>query len=228
MVKISLNKQIRPWPKATEQGSAETFLKIIGSGQDKLVNTAKVIHAITQDTSEDQLTERSEEIVYNIGYVWNIAQKLIGSRGLGLTRRACVVMEETSEVANQSSYKVRKLQRRLNFIPTRSEAYSITGANPSGKIKPRRTQNSAPSSTETTGAVRGEPTTYGTAAAARDSREQAREQRFPFFRSRMGEFSGEVKKYLGPDWGRTRGGHGELAGVLHGRRSGQMRANNVG
>jgi hypothetical protein len=49
-----------------------------------------------------------------------------------------------------------------------------------------------------------------------------------FFRSRMGEFSREVKKYLGSEWARTRGGHGELAGVLHGRGSGQMRANNVG
>ncbi len=92
----------------------------------------------------------------------------------------------------------------------------------------RRTQNRAPSGTETAGAVRGKPSTYGTAAVARGCRWQARERRFPFFRSRMGEFSGEVKKYLGPDWGRTRGGHGELAGVLHGRRLGQMRANNVG
>jgi hypothetical protein len=49
-----------------------------------------------------------------------------------------------------------------------------------------------------------------------------------FFRSRTGEFSGEIEKYLGPEWARTRGGHGELAGVLYGRGWGQMRAINVG
>jgi hypothetical protein len=46
-------------------------------GQDKLVNKPRAIHTETDDKSKEKLAELSKEILFNKGFVQNVAQMLL-------------------------------------------------------------------------------------------------------------------------------------------------------
>ncbi len=105
----------------------ETYLKILKSGRDKLVNIAEAVPAEMEDRSEDELVEVNEEILYNKGCLQNMAQMLLDSRESEVTRLAYAVLEETKKATNQSSNKIRGLRKKLDSMPTGSKAGNITG-----------------------------------------------------------------------------------------------------
>jgi hypothetical protein len=57
------------WERAREQEAAETRLKILEDGRDKLVSLADALHAEIEDKTGEELIKLNEEILYKKGYI---------------------------------------------------------------------------------------------------------------------------------------------------------------
>jgi hypothetical protein len=106
--------------------AAETQMKIVENGQDKLVNLEEALQSEAEDISGEELIELK-----------TMAQMLMSSDGLDILRRARVVFDEANEAENRSFYQIDGLRRRLIFI-TGSEAGSIMRERPHGQKTDKR------------------------------------------------------------------------------------------
>jgi hypothetical protein len=76
----------------------------------------------------------SKEILFNKGFVQNVAQMLLSFDDPNMWGQAYAALEEANQTANRSRYKFQGLQKKLEIMPTSSDAASITLVDPSGQV----------------------------------------------------------------------------------------------
>jgi hypothetical protein len=126
--KTSLTLADQALDKAKEQETEETRLKLLESGMG---HTGKHSQSSThwgRGQIRGWAAQINEEILYTKGGVQNMAQMLLSFSNPEVTRRVYAALEEANEAANWSSYKIRRLRKKFELMPTSSEDDSITEA----------------------------------------------------------------------------------------------------
>jgi hypothetical protein len=113
-----------------EATAPKTQLKILESSVDRLVYIAQYLKEELVEISEKELIDISENVQYNKGCSWKMVQKKMDSHDPELVSRAQEVMQEVMELAQRSASKLRKLQRRFDYLQSGSGAGSITEVRP--------------------------------------------------------------------------------------------------
>jgi hypothetical protein len=105
--------------RAREQEAAETRLKILEDGRDKLVSLADALHAEIEDKTGKELIKLNEEILYKKGYIQNMAQTLMTTDNPDMLVRAQVALDKANKAANNSCIRIIGLRKKLKFPANR-------------------------------------------------------------------------------------------------------------
>jgi hypothetical protein len=113
-----------------EATATKTQLKILESSVDRLVYIAQYLKEELVEISEKELIDISENVQYNKGCSWKMVQKKMDSHDPELVSRVQEVMQEAMELAQRSASKLRKLQRRFDYLQSGLGTGSITEVRP--------------------------------------------------------------------------------------------------
>jgi hypothetical protein len=137
------------WKGLGNRRPPKTRLKILEDGRDKLVSLADALHAEIEEKTGEELIKLNEEILYNKGYIQNMAQTFMTTDNSDMLVRAQVALNEANKATNNSCIRIIGLRKKLEFLLTGSEAGSVTGGQHTPREADSRIGPSTRSRTET-------------------------------------------------------------------------------